>query len=98
MSGGLNTALPGVLMRSQSASAMLQHQLAPLAARQAAAMLNKVREARESRRSSKPYIRASCGAALRSAEDDDDSSTGDIVHCYGVDDPQFAWCRLALAT
>ena len=43
LSGGLNAALPGVLMRSQSASAMLQHQLAPLAARQAAAMLNKVR-------------------------------------------------------
>ena len=43
VSGGLNAALPGVLMRSQSASAMLQHQLAPLAARQAAAMLNKVR-------------------------------------------------------
>ena len=42
VSGGLNAALPGVMMRSQSASAMLQHQLAPLAARQAAAMLNKV--------------------------------------------------------
>ena len=42
LSGGLNAALPGVMMRSQSASAMLQHQLAPLAARQAAAMLNKV--------------------------------------------------------
>ena len=44
VSGGLNAALPGVLMRSQSASAMMQHQLAPLAARQAA-MLNKVRRA-----------------------------------------------------
>ena len=42
LSGGLNAALPGVLMRSQSASAMLQNQLAPLAARQATAMLNKV--------------------------------------------------------
>ncbi len=42
VSGGLNAALPGVLMRSQSASAMSQHQLTPLAARQAAAMLNKV--------------------------------------------------------
>ena len=48
VSGGLNAALPGVMMRSQSASAMLQPQLAPLAARQAAAILNKVAQRRPS--------------------------------------------------